>query len=38
LRMSAPCSLSPSGIRARPEKVGRIFGRRRSISAVPDWR
>jgi hypothetical protein len=24
--------------RARPEKVGCIFGRRRSISAVPDWR
>ena len=24
--------------RARPKKVGCIFGRRRSISAVPDWR
>src|SRR5262249_21615352 len=23
---------------SRPEKVGCIFGRRRSISAVPDWR
>ena len=24
--------------RARPKKVGRIFGPRRWISAVPDWR
>ena len=29
--------LIPRRPRARPEKVGCIFGRRRSISAVPDW-
>src|SRR5262249_13122670 len=27
----------PSRPRARPKKVGRIFGPRRWISAVPDW-
>jgi len=33
------CSLvDPALTRARPEKVGCIFGCRRSISAVPDWR
>ena len=31
--------ISPGArVRARPKKVGCIFGRRRSISAVPDWR
>jgi len=42
-----PVGIAPFGVavtpplrrpRARPEKVGCIFGRRRSISAVPDWR
>src|SRR5215510_8460550 len=28
----------PRRPRARPKKVGRIFGPRRWISAVPDWR
>ena len=27
-----------AALRARPKKVGRIFGPRRWISAVPDWR
>jgi len=27
-----------AALAARPKKVGRIFGLRRWISAVPDWR
>ena len=38
VRASGPRPPKGPAPRARPKKVGRIFGPRRWISAVPDWR